>query len=224
MEEKQNKTVYGYVRNNYNGVYPEDIIKLIYMFYLLCIDSKIINDKGQSSLLNLLYDTLKGKEDYKNIKSMDTKLLYRASENSYLASKFHELCNNKGATITIARSDKDYVFGGFTSQSWEDKNAKNSTDPNAFLFAIRPNIKVFGFTEPYKDGRKAIGHYRKYGPTFGNGTDIWIHNRCNIGENNGAHPTTYAFKISEMFGGEDFAGASHYFKITDYEVFSVIIQ
>ena len=223
MEEKQQKTVYGYLRNNYDGIYPDDIIKLIYMFYLLSIDSKIINDEEQSSLLNLLYNTLKEKDNYKNMKSMNVELLYRGSENSYLASKFHELCNNKGATITIAHNEKDYVFGGFTSKSWTDGHSTKSIDPNAFLFVIRPNVKAFGFAGGNKDGDDAICHYTDYGPVFGAGADLWIHNRCTQGNNNGANPTTYAFKTNEMLGSE-YDDGSHYFKITDYEVFSVVLE
>ena len=46
-------------------------------------------------------------------------LLYRATENSFETSAFHEKCDNKGPTLTIARCQENgTVFGGFTSISW----------------------------------------------------------------------------------------------------------
>ena len=43
------------------------------------------------------------------------KLLYGASENEYLASKFHDLCDGNGATITIIKSNFGNIFGGYTN-------------------------------------------------------------------------------------------------------------
>jgi len=47
-------------------------------------------------------------------------LIYRASEDSFEASAFHEKCDDKGPTLTIARcKENGTVFGGFTTISWE---------------------------------------------------------------------------------------------------------
>lgn len=48
----------------------------------------------------------------------------RGTEDGFTAEQFHKLCDRKGPTLTVIRSgetgsiDKDYVFGGFTTQSW----------------------------------------------------------------------------------------------------------
>jgi hypothetical protein len=40
-------------------------------------------------------------------------------EHSWLVTfKFHELCDDKGPTITIFKSKAARVFGGFTQESW----------------------------------------------------------------------------------------------------------
>ena len=46
------------------------------------------------------------------------KLCFRASENEYSTRAFHEACDNKGPTVTLARVGEEYVFGGYTDKSW----------------------------------------------------------------------------------------------------------
>ena len=47
-------------------------------------------------------------------------LLYRASRDGWASSKFHAICDNKGPTVTVVKSG-DYIFGGYTEQSWDGK-------------------------------------------------------------------------------------------------------
>ena len=51
----------------------------------------------QASLLNLLFDKLNHQKENK-IKVMDTKLLYRASDNEYKCDLFWDKCVDKGPT------------------------------------------------------------------------------------------------------------------------------
>ena len=48
------------------------------------------------------------------------RLLFRASQDGFMAETFHSKCDNKGPTITIAHSG-DNIFGGFTEESWGSK-------------------------------------------------------------------------------------------------------
>ena len=52
------------------------------------------------------------------------KLLYRASRNGWGASNFHSCCDNKGPTATVVKSG-NYIFGGYTDQSWEGRSYFN---------------------------------------------------------------------------------------------------
>ena len=61
MEHRQMYTVYGYIRMNQNQLFPMDIIQLIYQFYLIRMDSKILDSTEQILLFDLLYNTLKKK-------------------------------------------------------------------------------------------------------------------------------------------------------------------
>jgi hypothetical protein len=42
-------------------------------------------------------------------------LLYRGSRDTFKAARFHEICDNKGATLSIIKSKCGKVFGGYTS-------------------------------------------------------------------------------------------------------------
>ena len=48
------------------------------------------------------------------------RLLYRASRDGFAAGCFHSRCDNNGPTVTIVKSG-EYIFGGFTVQSWTSK-------------------------------------------------------------------------------------------------------
>ena len=48
------------------------------------------------------------------------RLLYRASRDGFAAECFHSRCDNNGPTVTIVKSG-EYIFGGFTEQSWTSK-------------------------------------------------------------------------------------------------------
>ena len=50
------------------------------------------------------------------------KLLYRASEHQYSAESFHEYCDNKGSTLIIIKSNGGWIFGGYTTKSWDGES------------------------------------------------------------------------------------------------------
>lgn len=84
----------------------------------------------QSQLLQLInYSQVRG-----------TRLLYRATRDGFRAEDFHRLCDNRGPTLTVIRSDQMRVFGGFTDIAWsspqDPKNAQRSGNGNSFLFTV----------------------------------------------------------------------------------------
>jgi len=44
-------------------------------------------------------------------------LLYRASTDGYTPADFHRCCNDEGPTLVVIKSG-EYIYGGYTSQSW----------------------------------------------------------------------------------------------------------
>ena len=48
-------------------------------------------------------------------KDVNFQLLYKASQDGWTAANFHTKCDNKGATITLIKSEFGKTFGGFTT-------------------------------------------------------------------------------------------------------------
>jgi hypothetical protein len=69
------------------------------------------------------------------LKVVTLTLLYRASTHGWSTSKFHQLCDGKGPTITIFKSKPGRVFGGFTQETWDIKSYSKN-DEKAFIYSI----------------------------------------------------------------------------------------
>lgn len=50
-------------------------------------------------------------------KDSQLELLYKLSRNGGSAKMFHELCDNKGPTVTIFFNTDNNVYGGYLSQN-----------------------------------------------------------------------------------------------------------
>ncbi|XP_066297779.1 interferon-induced protein 44-like [Branchiostoma lanceolatum] len=99
-------------------------------------------------------------------------LLFKASTQGYNSTTFHQLCNNKGPTVTVAYNATGWVFGGYASDSWTSRNAY-FLSKDSFLFRLS-NANKF---DPLKfPSNGTSGHcmydHQGYGPTFGGGHDF----------------------------------------------------
>ena len=88
-------------------------------------------------------------------------MLFSGSTDGWSPSKFHELCDGRGPTITIFKSKAERVFGGFTQENWDSKS-KWIKDERAFIYSIDKNQIYSVF-----DAQKAIYCYSDWGPSFG---------------------------------------------------------
>ena len=63
-------------------------------------------------------------------------LLYRASRDGIDTSEFHNKCDNKGATIVIAKmKGTDKIFGGYIPFAWDKTDSyKNTRDSFIYSF------------------------------------------------------------------------------------------
>ena len=100
------------------------------------------------------------------------KLLYKASVNGWSAYNFHSLCDNKGATITIAYINDGRFIGAYNPNSWWGGNSSYETSKSAFLFDSNDKYPAtYGY---WGDGVTAIYNSEAYLPTFGGGHDFYI--------------------------------------------------
>lgn len=130
------------------------------------IDSKIIKDNS----LDFVIDKIK--QTYQKNNTPELKLLYRGSENNFEPGPFHSKCDKIKGTITLVKNNKGFIFGGFTTESWEGNNILKKDD-KAFCFSIN-HKKIY---EVIKE-KEAIKCNKNYGPVFLN--DIFGFRKYNL--------------------------------------------
>ena len=147
-------------------------------------------------------------------KKIEMNLLYRLTRDGDSASTFHSYCNSKGYTLSLIRNTKGYRCGGFTSQSWGSRGSYVN-DVNAFLFSLDYKEQYFTY-----DGNNAIYDYSSYGPTFGNGCDLYIANSCSQNYSSYCNfPYSYAGNITRIL-----TGGFYNFKVNEIEVYQIKIN
>jgi hypothetical protein len=177
------------------------------------LSSKILTGNQPSDLLKLCEFSL---DD-------EWTLLYRGTRDGFSAKAFHSKCDNHSNTLTILKAKQSsYIFGGFTSVSWDSSN-RDKSDQNAFIFSLTNKDK-----KPLKmkigpnEHQSAICCYFSFGSTFGGGHDIYIANSANATMKSFAnlgysykHPQ-YAFDSNEA---KTFLAGSSFFELDEIEVY-----
>ena len=129
----------------------------------------LLNDADKKMICDWILQIMKrkGKQVYMT-------LLYNSREHGDSVNTFHSKCNGKGYTLTLVRTTKGYLCGGFTTSNWSSCNNYRN-DKNAFLFSLY-------FKEYYlsNDENNDIYDNSSYDPTFGSGHDLYIVNGFQI--------------------------------------------
>ena len=68
-------------------------------------------------------------------------MLYRKTRDGDSYDTFHNLCDNKGKTLTLIKCKEGYIIGGYTPLNW-DRNSSWKSDDETFLFSLTNN-KIF---------------------------------------------------------------------------------
>ena len=148
-------------------------------------------------------------------------LLYRGTRDGFTANNFHQVCDNKGPTLVIVKSNHGKVFGGFTDVAWDSTETYKNTK-NAFLFSVDRKKKY-----DIKPGSEnsATYSYTSYGPTFGGGHDIYICDNSNTAGNSYAYfPYSYVCDEQVEPTGSSYLAGAYKFTATEIEVYSVESQ
>ena len=168
---------------------------------------------------NILFDIPKKNEfinkllEWTNSKSLE--LLYRGTRDGTQPEKFHNLCDDKGPTITLFKNEKGNIFGGFASISWKSSGEYQSA-PDSFIFTLTNIYNTEPIKFPSKNDRQEVYHYSTYGPWFGGGRDIGIDSDFSKNNAYTSFPYTYidiSGKGKSIFTG-DFNNNKKYFKFT----------
>jgi hypothetical protein len=171
----------------------------------------------KSKIIKTIEDQNKLLAFFTDKKVTGAEMLYRASENEFLVSKWHEKCDNIPQTLTIIENEFGKVIGGYTLYAWHTDTAEhyisartNSNDH--FIFSLTNNDKFMITQNEAKCIR--IFNNNTYGPMFGGGTDLFIYDKANQNSSSGnAFCFTYTnanYKYNESASYTKFSGASTY--------------
>jgi len=188
----------------------------IEVYHVISSVSQILSEENETSLINGgLFDGL----SYKN----DVELLYRASENGFLATSFHSKCDNLPYTLTVAKDQNGNIFGGRASTHWHSPTtAAYSTDILARVFRLKSGVAEFlGST----DSTKSINNDKATGPIFGSGSDLKIANLALTASGTGRSLsrlcTIYKFQGCTTSLGKQWLSGAEYFTLAEWEVFKI---
>lgn len=160
-----------------------------------------------------------------NKKIKELVLLYRASENSFSAQKFHEKCDNIENTLTLIQTQHNKKIGGYTPLKWKNSlgNYENDSSGKSFIFSLTNNHKFTLTTAQY-----AIYNSSTNGPVFGGGNDICICDKSNTSKASYANPG-HSYSHPEYKSGDQatytkLSGAvsGSTFLVKEWQVFRVI--
>ena len=178
------------------------------------IDSIILTESGKGrQFLEKIYE-------WSGCKKLE--LLYRGSRDGTTMDIFHNKCNKKGPTICLYKNDKDNIFGGYASISWEN-SGDSKPAPDSFLFTLTNiyNIEPTKFINTNKNC--GVYHDAKQGPDFGS-DDIVIDYDFQKKGSYSRFPDKYEDilgKGKSIFTG-DFNNKNRYLNIKNIEVFRAI--
>jgi len=92
-----------------------------------------------------------------NKAKINFELIFTMNKNGSNSNDFHKYCDNKGPTLTLIKTKKNQIFGGFTPLNWNKGNCDVIKDPSnqTFIFSL-DLFKKFDMIDKEKVG---IYHY-----------------------------------------------------------------
>ena len=151
-------------------------------------------------------------------KNITSELLFRTNVDGDSSSTFHSKCDNKGATISFVKTTAGKRIGGFSSIPWTTAGSYKA-DPEAFIFSLDSSQKFVQF----KNFDNAVYHHSSYGPTFGNGHDLYISNGCKSNTNSYCQ-SNYSYNFFNSYNLVNAGYQQTTFQVSDYEVYLIKIN
>ena len=132
--------------------------------------SSIIKDD-----INKLNNIIGWIKEKTNKEVINIESIFKMKENGYDSKDFHKYCDDKEPTLTLVKTTKDKIFGGFTPLNWKnDKNDKIDDSNQTFIFSLNL-MKKYDLINKKKE---AI--YTSEGPCFGV-SDIYLNSNMKNG-------------------------------------------
>ena len=112
-------------------------------------EKEMLFDLEKSGIIKKKKDKIKLKEWITvNGRIKQINLLYKASVDGDTCESFFNKCGNKGSTISVIKSNKGKIFGGYTKAEWTDKKGVlRLYDNTAFLYSL-DNKEKYNILKP----------------------------------------------------------------------------
>jgi len=150
------------------------------------------------------------------IKVKQYELLYRGSRDGFDSNFFHAKCDGFGPTLTVIKNSFGKTFGGYSPVSWDSSSGWTAGTVDFFIFHLDENLK-FPWFQNYSIHRSA-----SYGPTFGQGHEIYINQRPSATEGSYVQMNSTSYRIENKLTNAQFAGTnSNNWRVVEIEVFAI---
>ncbi|RGB43758.1 hypothetical protein C1646_749353 [Rhizophagus diaphanus] len=205
----------------YKEVLPQDLIHNLLEFHIVPnmkpkinvppsrklnlkfeLDSNLIESKH----IPLFVSWIDRKDTFYSVNGIpyEFKLLYRSSRDGFNATSFHKNCDNKGATIWMAKiQGSTQLIGGYNPLDWNRSGYKNTLDSFLFNFPDGKDISTakLGYVN---NANCAIYCCHTQGPSMGNlycnsSNSNWKFNTDWFGYPNINIPETFTVDCYEVF-------------------------
>lgn len=155
--------------------------------------------------------------DISSFRSLDVdsfQLLYRGSRDNFTAEKFHQLCDGKGPTLTLAKaSGSGRIFGGFTDVDWSSEGKYGKGAGNSFVFAFDKKLRKFECLNRHKE----VYHDAASLPVFGEGHVL----RFGPNQKGSSYTQSNAYEEPDYSDPNAFLAGSKNFEYAELEVFGI---
>jgi len=146
-------------------------------------------------------------------------LLFRGSRDGWSAKIIHDKIDGQGPTITIIKTRKGKIFGGFASVSW-DTSSYGKADNNAFLFSVDQAMKN---PVNLSSSNKALFCRYDYGPNFGATQVFCVPDNANTDKTSGFCVNDAYKDLPKAANGNCmYIDGDKNFQVSDFEVYKVI--
>ena len=209
--------IIGYIKRESLVYIPNGIVDIMILYYGIydtTFDSDIICCANKTQLMRLLCEHFKI--------HIRLQRIYSGKINRFECDRFHDLCDNKGPTIVLIENTLEFIFGGYSSISWETSEYSGTfmaskDDEHAFLFQLHPKSVIF-HQHHWNEGNRAVFHsQRNIGShmlAFGGGYDLLI--TVNGDKNTNNSVSKHTFDMTDEY---EIAGDKH-FMIKNMEIFT----
>ena len=173
--------------------------------------STIINNDidKQNCVLNWIKEKV-------NKNEINIELIFKMSKNGYKSEDFHKMCDNKGPSLSLVKTTKNKLFGGFTPLSWNSQDGY-LFDPSNQTFIFSLNLmKKFDIINPKKT---SIECFKTYGIIFGDHDFSLKENMKNGCTYSNSYCNFLSNENLELTGGK---GKNEDFEAEEFEVYKVI--